>query len=306
MTGPLETVGDKLRAFAMAIAVHVLCVLLIVVGLTFTDEAQPISVAGPILEATLVSLEPPPKAAVPRPKPQPVKPPPPKPEPEPVEPEIAPPVPPRAEDARDQDEVDLLAIDPSEAEREQEELRKREQELLEEQERVAEIERDRLQQLEDIRRLREEATERRELEEQRLAQLEEDEQREREEAERLRGEIAAEIEPEGEGQPTPGNEGVNDDLLGRYALAIQNAVTQNWLRPDNVQQVVCTVRIAQIPGGEVISASVVNPCNADELTRRSLEAAVLRAQPLPYEGYESVFQRNINFNFCYPRELCRG
>ena len=31
--------------------------------------------------------------------------------------------------------------------------------------------------------------------------------------------------------------------------------------------------------------------------RRSVEAAVLRAQPLPYRGFESVFQRNLNFNF---------
>ena len=47
------------------------------------------------------------------------------------------------------------------------------------------------------------------------------------------------------------------------------------------------------------SASVVAPCNGDELTKRSLEAAVLRAQPLPYRGFESVFQREISFNFRY-------
>lgn len=303
MSAPLETFGDKLRALAMALAVHVLCVLLVFVGLSFTHEARPVSVAGPVLEATLVTLTPPPKASIPRPRPQPVRPPPPKPEPAPVVPEIAPPVPPRAEDTIDQEAVDRMAIQRAEAEREQEERRKREQELLEEEERIAAAERERQQQLEDIRRQREEATKRRELEEQKLAQLADRErERERERAEQL----ASETESETEAQPQPGNEGVNDDLLGRYALAIQNAVTQNWLRPDNVQQVVCTVRIAQIPGGEVISASVVSPCNADDLTRRSLEAAVMRAQPLPYQGYESVFQRNINFNFCYPRELCRG
>jgi len=28
-----------------------------------------------------------------------------------------------------------------------------------------------------------------------------------------------------------------------------------------------------------------------------VEAAVLRAQPLPYRGFESVFQRAVDFNF---------
>jgi colicin import membrane protein len=49
----------------------------------------------------------------------------------------------------------------------------------------------------------------------------------------------------------------------------------------------------------VIQVSVTSPCNADDLTRRSIEAAVLKAQPLPYRGYESVFERDITFNFKY-------
>ena len=35
----------------------------------------------------------------------------------------------------------------------------------------------------------------------------------------------------------------------------------------------------------------------DDAGRRSVEAAILRAQPLPYRGFESVFQRTLNFNF---------
>jgi len=294
VSASFETFGDKARAFALAIGVHVLCVLAMFVGLMFTHQARPISVSGPVLEATLVTLAPP-KPAVKRPPPRPAKPPAPK----PPEPEIATPVPPRAEDARDQDRVDRMAIDPSDAQQEQEELRKREQQLLEEQERLASVERERQQQLDDIRRMREEATKRREREEQRLEELERD-------AVEPEPQQVATAEPATETQPRAGNEGQNDDLLGRYALAIQTAVTQNWLRPDNVLSVVCTVKIAQIPGGEVISATVVSPCSADDLTRRSLEAAVMRAQPLPYQGYETVFQRNINFEFCYPRDLCRG
>jgi colicin import membrane protein len=88
--------------------------------------------------------------------------------------------------------------------------------------------------------------------------------------------------------------------LSRYKLALQNKVTDNWLRPDSAQPGLrCAVRIVQIPGGEVLSATVMSPCNGDELSRASLEQAVMRAQPLPYEGYESVFQRTITFNFSF-------
>ena len=145
-------------------------------------------------------------------------------------------------------------------------------------------------QLADLRKRREEAEKRRKLEEDKLAQLQD----------------RASERPSPTPQPTQtpaeqlGNNGVDNSLLGRYSLAIQSAVLQNWLRPDSAQPGIrCTLRIVQIPGGEVIQVSVTSPCKVDDLTRRSIEAAVLKAQPLPYRGYESVFQRDIKFNFRY-------
>ncbi len=55
--------------------------------------------------------------------------------------------------------------------------------------------------------------------------------------------------------------------------------------------------IRQIPGGEVIDAQVDPSCPYDEQGRRSVEAAVLKAQPLPYRGFESVFTRTLTINF---------
>ena len=52
-------------------------------------------------------------------------------------------------------------------------------------------------------------------------------------------------------------------------------------------------------GGDVIGVQLLNPCNADPLTRASIEQAVKRAAPLPYKGYEKAFQRQIDFNFTY-------
>jgi len=87
-------------------------------------------------------------------------------------------------------------------------------------------------------------------------------------------------------------------LAQRYALEIQAQVTNNWLRPPTARPGLrCTLRIVQIPGGEVISAAIAGSCNGDVATRRSLVAAVERAGSLPYRGFEEVFQREIDFIF---------
>ncbi len=59
----------------------------------------------------------------------------------------------------------------------------------------------------------------------------------------------------------------------------------------------CKIVIQQLPGGTVNSANVSPDCPFDEAGRRSIEAAVRNAQPLPYRGFEAVFQRTINFTF---------
>jgi colicin import membrane protein len=91
---------------------------------------------------------------------------------------------------------------------------------------------------------------------------------------------------------------VDTGLNARYAAAIQEAILRNWTRPDSVpigQR--CRIVIRQIPGGEVVSAEVDPSCPYDDLGRRSVEAAVLKAQPLPYAGFEAVFQRTLVLNF---------
>jgi len=92
----------------------------------------------------------------------------------------------------------------------------------------------------------------------------------------------------------------DDALFARYAAAIQAAVMQNWSRPDGAAPgVSCVLQVEQIPGGEVIKVQNGSPCNADPATRTSIEQAVMKASPLPYQGYEKVFQRTIQFNFRY-------
>ena len=99
-------------------------------------------------------------------------------------------------------------------------------------------------------------------------------------------------------KPVTGMGGNQQNLAAQYQAALVQAIQSNWLRPDNIpKHVVCPIRIMQIPGGKVISATILPGCPYDEIGRRSVEAAVLRASPLPYQGFESVFSTELTINF---------
>ena len=77
-----------------------------------------------------------------------------------------------------------------------------------------------------------------------------------------------------------------------------NAILRQWTRPESVKLgQECQVSIRQIPGGEVVSVEISRSCPYDEQGRRSVEAAILKASPLPYAGFEAVFVRNPVLKF---------
>lgn len=309
-----ERRADTVQATLLALGLHLLLFAVAFFGMWWTRSAAPVSAAGPVAEAELVDasalsaslqrvlLDRP--AALPEPPvAEPVEQetaPPPQPIPEPVPQES--PVPPQPQvqervpepDTREQERVSRqAAADRAAAEREQEERRRQEQIDLTEQrerqreaerrQRLTEMERQRQAQLADIRRQR--------------AELE----REAEQAERKLRQLAAAQDAaraDTQASQPSGNEGTDNDLRARYAAALQAAILRNWTRPETVavgQR--CRIVIRQIPGGEVVDAQVDPSCPYDELGRRSVEAAVLKAQPLPYAGFERVFERTLTLNF---------
>jgi hypothetical protein len=82
-----------------------------------------------------------------------------------------------------------------------------------------------------------------------------------------------------------------------YAAAIQATITPNWVHQDNLPLAPCEVHITQLPGGAVVSAVADDSCPYDTAGKISVENAVLRSQPLPYKGFEGVFQRNLTMTF---------
>jgi colicin import membrane protein len=75
---------------------------------------------------------------------------------------------------------------------------------------------------------------------------------------------------------------------GAYVDALRRAISTKWEALHPGQTVPnCALSIAQEPGGQVNHATATCPDAAD--LARALEAAVLMAQPLPYQGYEAAF-----------------
>lgn len=311
---------------ALAIGVHVLIALLFLAAYLWSPSHNFDAAAGsPVIEASLDISSADIRAAqqamenAPKPEPMPspieetaeeetVPPPQALPEPRPQDSPVAPqqqaqeriPVP----DTEDQDAASRLAISQQKALEEQEEKRRQEQIDLTERERQQEAERkqrlakqqeeaERDKKLADLRRRREQAAREAQMAEQKLRQLQ-NVQAQRATATASAATPATNRASGGQ----PGQGGTSTDLTAQYAAAIQRAVSDKWNRPDTVplgQR--CRITIRQLPGGEVIDAKVDSSCPYDEAGRRSIEAAVLLAQPLPYRGFESVFSRTLFFTF---------
>jgi colicin import membrane protein len=307
-----ETRVDTAFAIVLALLLHAIPLALLLLAALWPGHDEAASAGEPILAdvVSLDALSPNMRSALQRaPEPlaeaDPAQTPPPEALPEALdEPAETPPeqqlqpqeqVPDPAETQQDEVVPDSEADDT--AEREQEAQRRQGQRDLTEdrdtqedpeQRRQTEMERQRQQQLADIRRQRAEAARQAELSEERLRQL----------ADRRAQQASSEAATDASGMPPTGNRGTAADPSTAYAKAIADAIRRNWVRPDNIlPSQRCRIVIRQLPGGEVIDAQVDPTCPYDELGRRSVEAAVLKAQPLPYAGFERSFQRTLILNF---------
>ena len=323
---PQDREGGLAGPLGLAVALHLLVALLFWAAWLWSPQRQVEAAAGtPAIEASLemsasdlaAALRRAEQAPRPEPLPEPVAepapeetvpPPQPLPEPRPQDAAVAPQ--PQAQDfipkpdTVDQDEARRDAIAQEKADREQEERRRQQQvdlteqrekqQAAENQRRLAEqarAEEDKQQTLAALRTQPEHAARQADLAEQKLRQLEQARQRQAAPAATAPAAAAASAGTGGQG-------GNSQELTAKYAAAIQQAALGQWIRPYTVPiGHRYRVSIRQIPGGEVIDVEVQPGCPFDEAGRRSLEAAVLRAKPLPYRGFESVFQRNLTLNF---------
>lgn len=313
-----ETRADTAQAFGLALLLHALLFLVMFAGLWWTRSAAPApapgSMAAELVDAGALSTamqrtlrsrpepveevlpEPEAEEAAPLPQPEPEPAPQDAPTPQQQAPQELIPEP----DTQDQEAVvdqptpiKATETQVQEAKRRQAQVdltAERERQLeAERKQRLSQMELQKQQQLADIRRRRALASRDAKVAEanlERIAQMRADS-------------ASAEATRADAGPRTPaGNNGVDAGLAARYAAALQAAIVAKWTRPDSIPAgAVCRLVIRQLPGGEVMDVEVSSPCAYDEQGRRSIEAAVLKAQPLPYQGFEAVFSRNLTLNF---------
>jgi colicin import membrane protein len=197
------------------------------------------------------------------------------------------------------------------AEREAQEKARREREqqrLAEEQRKRQEAERVEQERQEQLRVQREEAARvqrereaeaqrKREEEQQRLA-----EQRRREEEARRQAEARKQAELEAElaralAAEDEARRAEEDGLLDQYLRAIHDKIQRNWTQPLSARPgLECVINVTQIPSGDVVGVSF-GRCNGDEAVKRSIEAAVQRASPLPRPPVQSLFNRSLEVTF---------
>ncbi len=202
------------------------------------------------------------------------------------------------EQKRKQEEEAARRARDLEAQRKREAQDRLQQLRLERERKQEEVRLKQQRELEQVREQREAAERQRKIEEERLKQIED--RRERERQDQLRQQQELQRQQQAEAEAREFRAGQMATLSDNYRAAIQSFVTQNWLRPPTAQPGLrCTLKIVQIPGGEVISAAIAGKCNGDEATRRSILAAVERGGALPYRGFEDVFEREIDFIFIY-------
>ena len=78
---------------------------------------------------------------------------------------------------------------------------------------------------------------------------------------------------------------------------IANRIQRAWLKPPSAKPgIECIVHVTQVPGGVVTSAKV-GECNGDGAVRESIEAAVMRASPLPPPPDPALFERDLDIRF---------
>lgn len=83
----------------------------------------------------------------------------------------------------------------------------------------------------------------------------------------------------------------------KYYSLIKQKISRNWRQPPNAgTKPECEVRVIQGPGGVILDVTF-GDCPGTREYRLSVEAAVLKSDPLPKPESPELFERNINLIF---------
>jgi len=206
----------------------------------------------------------------------------------------------QAQEAEAKREADEQAARDQKAEEEKQATLKRQQ-VEAERQRQADIQKQQQQAAEQQARAVAERKQREDADKKRVAEIQQrqrDEAMKRQAADDARQRADREMElkrqlAEEEGR----NAAANSGLLSQYLAMIEQRVERNWNRPPSARAgLECEVKVAQAPGGTVLSVQM-GRCNGDAAVMQSIEAAVYRSSPLPPPPDPRLFERNVTIIF---------
>lgn len=280
--------ANNIIPVSMAVLLHVILLGSMVVAFDF---ARTMPITPLAIRATLVTdipETPARKLVEPEPEPEPVVE-----EPEPVveEPE---PEPDNSEELRRAAEEEKRRLDAL-IEKERLEKIRQQEEAQQKRKEEEEAQRKRKEREEADREKREEEEkERKRIEAEQ--KREDDIRRQREENERIRKEAEADARAEEISAEENRLAAVDSGALAVYMTLIRQKIERNWSAPASAgAELECSVRVRQVPGGEVVGVTIV-ACNGDDAVKRSVEAAIYRSSPLPEPSDPNLFDRNILLN----------
>ena len=189
--------------------------------------------------------------------------------------------------------------DNSEQLRKEAEEQKRQEDARKERQRISRLKKQQQQETAEKKRREEIELERRRAEAERKRM--EDVERQRAENERKRQEVE-EAERQRLMQRELADEQAHIDAMNsgakaRYVYGIQQQIQRHWAKPASAETgLECVVNVRQLPGGEVVGATI-GQCNGDDAVKRSIVAAVHRASPLPEPEDPILFDRNLRIIF---------
>jgi len=197
----------------------------------------------------------------------------------------------QAEAARRELEEEEQRLVAARQDREAEERLALDREAEAERQRQAEADRQRQEREEEERLARE-----REAEAERQRQAEAERQRQEAAVARQRAEMESELQ-QALALEEDRRRAEEAGYLDEYIRLIENRIQQSWIPPASAMAgLECVVNVTQIPSGDVVDVRV-GRCNGDDAVIRSIEAAVLRASPLPRPTIASLFERNLEVVF---------
>ncbi len=197
----------------------------------------------------------------------------------------------QAEAARRELEEEEQRLVAARQDREAEERLALDREAEAERQRQAEADRQRQEREEEERLARE-----REAEAERQRQAEAERQRQEAAVARQRAEMESELQ-QALALEEDRRRAEEAGYLDEYIRLIENRIQQSWIPPASAMAgLECVVNVTQIPSGDVVDVRV-GRCNGDDAVIRSIEAALLRASPLPRPTIASLFERNLEVVF---------